>query len=182
MLKEITPEILEEMQPLLLKLARISKPLEHYLAIEEDRHDIRCKIEDGYIYFSLPYGEGCAPVSYRGKLPEKAVVKPEFLFTVLSSHLAEFWAAFSGKPVKTIPVRMPDFSTPLGKKYHEELAAIAESFQRHTLDLGRELPAEEKAALAHELERDAKSINRETVRFFGLTKREVKLLKSVMEY
>ena len=182
MLKDLTPEIAEEAQSLLLKLARRSMPLEHFLALEEVSHDSRCKFEDGYIYFSLPFGEGGAPQSFRGKIPEKTAVKPGFLFTVLSSHLAEFFAAFSGKPVKILPIRMPDLKTPLGVKFHDELAAIAEKLQLHRAKLLRELPAEEKAAEEHELERAVKSVNRETVRFFGLTKREVKLLKAVMEY
>lgn len=180
MLKDLAPEMAEEAQSLLLKLARRSMPLEHFLALEEVSHDSRCKLEDGYIYFSLPFAEGGR--CFRGKIPEKATVKPGFLFTVLSSHLAEFFAAFSGKPVKTLPIRMPDLKTPLGVKFHDELAAIAEKLQLHRAKLLRELPAEEKAAEEHELERAVKSVNRETVRFFGLTKREVKLLKAVMEY
>ncbi|NLO91740.1 MAG: hypothetical protein GX410_07095 [Elusimicrobia bacterium] len=181
MIKDISPEIGEEIQSLLLKLARRSKPLEHYVLLEEAGHSGPCKTEDGYIYCAYEMADS-STASFRGKLRDRPAVKPGFLFTVLSSHLLGFAAAFSGRPLKSLPVREPDFSTPLGKKFHEELSDIAVQLQEHRRRLLAASSTEEKELEAHQVERLEKSVNRETVRFFGLTKREVKLLKSVMEY
>lgn len=182
MLKDITPAMAEEIQSLLLKLIRRSVPLEHYMRLEEVVHNNRCKTEAQYIYFAFRNPDGDITMSYRGKPMEKSPLKTGFLVTVLNSHLMEFAAAFSGKPIKLLPVKQPDLSKPLDKKFHDELADIADKFQYQQRKLAQAVNDDEKTAHSAELERLTKAINRETVRFFGLTKREIKLLKTVMEY
>ncbi|MDD4005419.1 MAG: hypothetical protein PHW69_09515 [Elusimicrobiaceae bacterium] len=182
MLQEITPQLQEEINALLLKLVRRSVPLEHFLKLEEVVHNTRCKTEGEYIYFSFRNSEGDIAMSFRGRQPEKNSVSMGFLFTVLNSHLMEFAAAFSGKPVKLLPVRPPDLAKPPDRKHHDELSGIAAQFQFCRRKFEQAASDTEKVPHAAELARLEKSVNRETVRFYGLTKREIKLLKAVMEY
>lgn len=182
MLKELTAEQTEAVNDLLLKLVRRGVPLEHFLKVEEVVHNSRCKTELDSVYFSFRDADGDVVKSFRGRQPEKTPVSMGFLFTVLSSHLMEMAFIFSGKPANLLPVRSPDLSKPLDKKFHDELTAIAAQLQLHRRKL-EQAPSEiEKAPHAAEIARLEKSVNRETVRFFGLTKREVKLVKTVMEY
>ncbi|MFA6583900.1 MAG: hypothetical protein WCS77_06345 [Elusimicrobiaceae bacterium] len=182
MLSELEPQMLDEVRDLNLKLFRKSLPLESFLKLEKVTHSHRCRLDSGFLYFSFKGPDGNFISSWRAEEAKHPKASLNFLFAILLSKLAEFTMAYSGKPANLLPVKLPDMQKGMDKSYHDKLAGLGKAYQVTKADVAGAITEEAKETASAELTRIEKGINRETARYYGLTKRETKLLKTVMQY